>query len=296
MDKNPTVPKIKIIIKPKKVAMHVQVPKYGHFCESKSKKTITITYGECAENHVGMQQIGTKGKHGLTLEELKVADEYFQALGYETELIMLAEQGLTDIDDKTLITKEIQDACILVVRKGVEALTNENTTIDDLYKEQSKLDHDTRAKMYGRIVNKKARYNLCFDDEEQEPDYETGKGRVISFKSVPITDMIRNTIAELFPDNASVKTLKAEGNYYFNTQCGIGYHGDAERKVVIAARLGDSMPLQYCWYYWGSRMGTPIKLVLNHGDMYFMSDKATGSDWKTKKKLTLRHAAGEKFI
>ena len=31
--------------------------------------------------------------------------------------------------------------------------------------------------------------------------------------------------------------------------------------------------------------------------MYAMSEKATGNDWKSKNKLTLRHAAGaEKFL
>jgi hypothetical protein len=31
---------------------------------------------------------------------------------------------------------------------------------------------------------------------------------------------------------------------------------------------------------------------LEHGDMYVMSEKTTGFDWKSKTKYTLRHAAG----
>ena len=31
---------------------------------------------------------------------------------------------------------------------------------------------------------------------------------------------------------------------------------------------------------------------IEHGDMYIMSEKATGFDWKSKSKYTLRHAAG----
>ena len=33
-------------------------------------------------------------------------------------------------------------------------------------------------------------------------------------------------------------------------------------------------------------------IQLNHGDMYIMSEKAVGNDWKLKNKPTLRHAAG----
>jgi len=40
-----------------------------------------------------------------------------------------------------------------------------------------------------------------------------------------------------------------------------------------------------------------VKLSLNDGDIYVMSEKASGYDWKKKKLLTLRHAAGcEKFL
>jgi hypothetical protein len=33
-------------------------------------------------------------------------------------------------------------------------------------------------------------------------------------------------------------------------------------------------------------------LTLQAGDLYIMSDKATGNDWKKSSILTLRHAAG----
>ena len=43
-------------------------------------------------------------------------------------------------------------------------------------------------------------------------------------------------------------------------------------------------------------MGERVKVQLRHGDMYIMSEKATGSDWKCSSFLTLRHAAGcERF-
>ena len=87
--------------------------------------------------------------------------------------------------------------------------------------------------------------------------------------------------------------LKAEGNYYFNAQkCGIGFHGDLERRRVIGLRLGATMLLHYQWHYRGERVGNRIVLTLNHGDLYVMSEKAVGTDWHKKIIYTLRHAAG----
>jgi hypothetical protein len=66
---------------------------------------------------------------------------------------------------------------------------------------------------------------------------------------------------------------------------------------VIGVRVGASIPLHYQWFHEGKAVGDRVKLMLNHGDMYFMSEKATGFDWKRKKPYTLRHAAGAaKFL
>ena len=40
----------------------------------------------------------------------------------------------------------------------------------------------------------------------------------------------------------------------------------------------------YQWYANGKRIGDRIKLKLNNGDCYIMSEKATGFDWKKRSK------------
>ena len=35
-------------------------------------------------------------------------------------------------------------------------------TATDMYNEQTKLEWDTKAYMYGKVVNKHARHNLCY--------------------------------------------------------------------------------------------------------------------------------------
>lgn len=243
------------------------------------KQTITITYGECAENHVGMQKLGSICNKGLTIADLKKAELFFTDRGLQTELIMLGK----DLDKSI----NSEDASVLIIRNGVSGF---GCNADDMYREQKTLKPDTKAKMRGSVVNKHARYNLCFDEIEQEPNYEEGKGRVVQFSDVPLLDKVRHGIADIFPH---IPPLKAEGNYYYDVnKCGIGYHGDTERKIVVAVRLGHTMSMHYWWYHRSSRVGDRIDLELQHGDIYMMSEKATGCDWKKSSKYTLRHAAG----
>jgi hypothetical protein len=240
--------------------------------------TITLTFGECAENHVGMQKIGKEVNSGFDMKELQNAKRIFEEKGFRCELISLS--GMIE-------TYLLPQANILIIRNGLNAFTEPT----NVYQEQINLNHDKKAFMYGRVVNKTARYNLCFAETSQEPDYTNKKGRIISYESVPFTNIVRNNLHLFFGDKA--KNLACEGNYYYDiNKCGIGYHGDSERKIVIAIRLGASMPLYYQWYYQNEKVGDRIKLTLHSGDIYVMSEKATGNDWKCKSQYTLRHAAG----
>jgi hypothetical protein len=253
-------------------------------------QTYTITFGDQAENHVGMQKIGSLSSEGFNLIDLQRAKEWFESQGKTCELISLHESLPLKKQNSSL------EAYVLVVRDGVSALLESNTAASDLMMEQFHLPKDRHAFMYGRVVQKHARYNLCFSSFEQEPDYENGKGRVVSYESVPLLKRIREKWNEIIGEKA--QQLEAEGNYYYDlTKCGIGYHGDTERRKVIALRMGESIPLYYVWYENSKAISGRVRVELGHGDIYFMSEKATGQDWKKKKFPTLRHATGvEKFV
>jgi hypothetical protein len=243
---------------------------------------ITLTFGETAENHVGMEKIGiTLGEgEGFTKRDLMKLQ---QKIKCETIIYKLHND---DIDEK---------AYIMLIKNGVEYFMGNN----DIFNEQLNLDVDKKALMYGRVVNKKARWNLCFDDESKEPDYIHGKGRVISYNDVPLTKALRDTLENCIGEKAS--NLKCEGNYYYCRDiCGIGFHGDSERRKVIGVRLGniyESYPLHFQWYINGEPYGERLIIPLHSGDIYIMSEKAVGTDWKKKNIFTLRHATGcNKFI
>lgn len=262
------------------------------------KVTFTITYGEVAENHIGQQQIGIENangiQRGLNKEQLLDIEAHFKGLGAKTELVDLCQFAHgTEIEAHP----ELDEACVLVVHNGVSAILEEiEKNADDMFRELNGFEWDAKfySKKHGRVVNKNARSNLCFNDESQEANFEDGKGTIVGFEDVPCVNQIREVLIDLITSpetDVSNKVLKAEGNRYVGSQ-GIGFHGDTERKIVVAVRLGEMIPLHYQWFYKTKPIGERCILTLNHGDIYFMSSKAVGNDWKRRIIPTLRHAAG----
>ena len=252
----------------------------------KTKSTITLTFSERIENHVGMQQIGELAEYGFTVDDLKNAKNNFEDKGLTCELVLL--------NDYLPKNKTAEQAGILIIRKGVDLLTDNKT--NEMFAEQAKLEFDKKAYMRGRVVNKNARYNLCFADIDQEPDYENKKGRIISFAKLPLLKQVRDSLDKYIGEKA--KGLFAEGNYYYDVATtGIGFHSDLERKMVVAVRLGQSMCLHYHWFLNCEPIGRRVKLMINDGDMYIMSEKASGFDGRKRSQAILRHAAGcDKYL
>jgi len=126
----------------------------------------------------------------------------------------------------------------------------------------------------------------------------------------------------LGPFGYKVHRQFAELNKYYDASCGIGWHGDVERGhgdragSVNCLKVGRAIPLCFGWYRnsrpvpgpsdlpvsghfpmatkkgKGWQSTTAVRsLLLGHGDLYMMSRKAVGHDWK-KKDYALRHSAG----
>jgi len=264
------------------------------------KPALSITFGECVETHAGMQQTGHIRDVGYTVQELRDINNKYKDC---CELIMLSNY-------LPVQHRNGNEAAVLVIRNGLQLFGIDK---NKLYQEQINLNPDTKAYMRGKVVNKQARYNLCYADFYQQADYESGKGTIIDFKQVSELNKLRSNLSTILGYKS--KELNAELNVYYDiNKCGIGFHGDTERKIVICVRLGSNNPLQYQWFIRSRpicKCGLPINaedkydtckcfkpvmervnLELNDGDMYIMSDKAVGFDWKRSSIYTLRHAAG----
>lgn len=233
--------------------------------------TVTLTFSKCVENNIGNQQIGELAHSGYSIDFLRSLTD-----------------GHSDITLHDL-SYEGYEAGILIIKDGVDRLLYLHAA-DDLLDEQDILTPDKKYwdRRRKKVLNKRARHNLCFADFDQDAEYEEGKGTVINFETQPILSSLRDEIGFLTED-----ILFAEGNYYHEYgQTGIGFHGDTERRKVVGVRLGRPMPLVYRWYDNCKFTGIEYRFDLEHGDIYIMSDKAVGFDWRRRVLPTLRHAAG----
>jgi len=194
------------------------------------------------------------------------------------------------------------DASIMLVKNGAELFLNEDegevtSAADSLFNEQQELDYDT--KFYNtrqrKTLNKRARYNTTFGecDIKHNDDYSIPTCHAFP----PLLSKFRSGLSKLLGPKAD--DLKAEGNFYFEPKSGIGYHGDEERKVVICLSLGSTSTIRFNWRLPGTSEHTlpPTSITCEHGDVYIMSEKATGWDWKMRSKVRVVHGAGSaKYI
>jgi hypothetical protein len=266
---------------------------------SSGEPTITTTFSDMAENGTRMQRIGEKvekGK-GYSVGELKKIKDRMTEEGYACELI-----NLNDALNGTKVVAE--PAAVLIIKKLSQGMLGGEEQVDKLFRKMKRLNWDKNEWQKGKVVNLHARYKLCFSKRKQRPNYAGKKGRIIAWKKLPLLNNVRKVLPKYF--GAKAANLQGEGNFYFNkSNCYIRYHGDAERRKVIAFRFGASMPLHFQWFY-GERIaprkfnmlkaGPRITRVLEHGDAYIMSEKAVGTDWRRKVVPTLHHAAGTEEI
>ena len=259
---------------------------------------VTLTFGDQAENHAGMEKLGklvNKGE-GFNYDDLIEIKTNLECINiYSTIIPLDLYENINEMENDDIIA---DPAFILIIHDGVNKLLQHNSeyTQLDMFNEHCMLDVDKKAWMKGRVVNKHARWNLCFDNYNREPDYEHKMGRIISYNDIPITKQLLSEINKYFGDKSH--NLKGEGNYYYDiSKCGIGFHGDSERRKVIGIRLGiNNIPqLHFQWFRHSKPVGQRIIIELFPGDIYIMSEKAVGQDWKKSSIYTLRHATGTKF-
>ena len=255
---------------------------------SNPKQAICLTFGEQSENHAGMKINGNGlAESGFSIKEMETIKASLDKKGIECELHRL---------DKYLNGDEnVEEAAVLLIRNGTSNLigcSSEEMMNEQLSFNWDKQYWDTRR---SRVLNKHARYNVCFGEKSVEPNYEEKQGRIVKYEDVPLLYKMKLALGEFFGEKA--KNMEVEGNLYFDVKkCGIGFHGDGERKRIIACSLGEKRPIHWQWYEKSKPIGPRIKFEIGGGDMYIMSEKASGYDWKKRSKKTLRHAAGVKYV
>ncbi len=292
-----------------------------------ASERMSLTCAPGGENHAGMEIIGrmpVKGEgfkasdiEGLGTYFVDQADAWITQDGIETVTVL----DLNTLSGENTIMGLGSDdqARVLLLRRWVQSMF-EATTVQDIYKEliadtwdaeyldknkyRIEIVDGVETKVRGKRMNKRARTNLCYvAGREQEPDVWKGKGRIVDLKKKTalnlavdrLRDMIEDGLIEI-GSKTKVEINVVEGNRYYNLKnTGIGFHGDTERVVVICISIGcDNYPMRWQWFKDGMPVGESIDITLNCGDVYIMSEKAVGADWKLRSIYTLRHAAGAK--
>ena len=178
----------------------------------------TLTFGDGAENEVGMEIIRSASNltDGLSVDQLRRFERHFVAQGAVCKLVYLAELGKGH-------AQLVPEAGVLVVRKGVNFVRQEPHADAAVFSELEAMPKDTQALRPGGIVyNKTARYNNTMGDYSQEPDIQNGKGTVLDFADWPATGALRSSLSSLLGGIDMV----GETNFYHNVdQCGIRFHG-----------------------------------------------------------------------
>lgn len=286
------------------------------------EERMSLTMAPGGENNRGMEIIGRmpiKGE-GFTAKDIEGLGPYFNKLmggSIGDRKAFVLDINALSIDDKINHLLEDEDqARVLLLRgwaKGGDM---------DIYKEIAPIRWDAEyldpnkyrteivdgkeVRIRGKRMNKRARTNLCFvADREQEPAVFEGKGTIYDLKKMEklneSVERLREEIAAgLIEIGSKTKVVinVVEGNRYYDLKkTGIGFHGDTERVVVICLSIGAfNYPMRWQWFKDGMPVGKAIDITLNSGDVYIMSEKAVGADWKLKSKYTLRHSAGaEKY-
>ena len=258
-------------------------------------RTVTLTFGDVCENHAGMEKIGTKSKSGYSPEELQTFYNNFSTIS-ECELVDLR----CLLEDKLNIT--LPEVLVLVVRNPFPDLIDDLETVMFADEEQIQgnrilgVKWDRQKIMRGKIVNSHARYNLCFAKmraPKRSACLEEGKGTLYNIDDIPALQELHNRIKNLTSNNDD---LKCEGNYYYDTETTyIGFHGDRERSKTIGYRIGADFDLHFQWFYSQIPVSSPASVTLHRGDLYIMSELATGTKTigTANGRLTLKHAAGK---
>ena len=292
-----------------------------------ASERMSLTCAPGGENHAGMEIIGrmpVKGE-GFKASDIEGLGTYFedQADAWITqdgiETVTVLDLNTLSGENTIMGLGSDDQARVLLLRRWVQSMF-EDTTVQDIYREliadtwdaeyldknkyRIEIVDGVETKVRGKRMNKRARTNLCYvAGREQEPDVWKGKGRIVDLKKKTtlnlavdrLRDMIEAGLIEI-GSKTKVEINVVEGNRYYNLKnTGIGFHGDTERVVVICISIGcDNYPMRWQWFKDGMPVGESIDITLNCGDVYIMSEKAVGADWKLRSIYTLRHAAGAK--
>jgi len=254
----------------------------------------SMVFCDCAFSQPGgkSKTNGVMAEEGFSADQLRKLCASLNAQGIRATIVDLRADAVSKGAPASALER-MDEAVVLVIHDGANALTNDPQMANKMLAEHQGLEYDTKTLMYKRVCEARSRRNLYFADEARPGDMANGQNTVVAWSSVPANAECLRTLTELL-GTADVGTAVA--NYYPDPRkCGIGWHGDAERRQTIMVRLGtgsNTRPIHFMWCEDANKIVPPVTIHLKHGDVMVPCAKAVGTDYKRTSVPTVRHATG----
>ena len=255
----------------------------------------SMVYCDCAFSQPGGNsvRVGKMAEKGFSAQELRILCASLKEQGIDASIVDLVSEAVDKGTTSEWLCDLMGDTVVLVIRNGANALTDDPAMADKMLEEHRGLEYDTTTLLRKKVCVARSRRNLHFADEGRPEDMANGQNTVVPWSSVPANAECRRVLTELL-ETADVASAVA--NYYPDpAKCGIGWHGDAERRQTIMVRLGagsDTRPIHFLWCERGEAVAAPITINLAHGDVMVPCAKAVGTDYRTMTRPTVRHGTG----
>ena len=234
------------------------------FEELRTKAAGCWTLSPTAEHHAGMQISGNPDHVPIPASTASSVASWFESQGYIAMNV--------DLSDATGVPV---DGGVLHVKNGASRLCDVNrmwATFIGLPKDTQYLDRG------GKIRNKHKRSNVNVGEHAESADIASGVGTTVAFSSAPEVSKLLRGLTQFGGGLEQIEV--AEGNFYHTpVQCGIGLHGDSERKFAVGVSMGSTRYLEFQSFVHGFPSGPAVRLTLEHGDLYIMYGKGCGYDW-----------------
>ena len=145
----------------------------------------------------------------------------------------------------------------------------------------------------GKVCDAHSRHLSYIGPEAQDADPQTGQQPVRTWAQLPASEAVRDYLHTILGDTECQVGCALKYPDIFD--CGIGWHGDAERRKSLVVRLGANSsrhPLWFRFFKSWDPVSPPIPVHLEHGDVAIACEVAVGTDWRSSSIPTVRHATG----
>eukprot|EP00808_Paulinella_micropora_P002645 g38155.t1 len=136
---------------------------------------------------------------------------------------------------------------------------------------------------------------LHFGPTDQEQSFAAGRAGAVAFGRLPVLSRLRRGLEGLLPEAWPLGP--AQGLWYADSRWqGVYPHGHTDSPGVLGVRLGAPLQLHWHWYQRQALVGRRLRLSLDAGDLYLLSAKAAGFDWRRASALRELGAAGGHYV